>query len=442
MKQMRFQGGALPCESTRTRRHVRWALTALGLATLAACGGGGGSASTHSAKITPSASLSGVAVDGYLQGATVFLDLNRDGQLTAGEPSTLTDASGRYTLDTSALTLPLDGLKVVVTGGVDSDTGFDFTGRLVARVEDASTAQVVTPLTTLLDAMVAAGQAPDVATARTQVANALGFSTSEVAADPLTLLNSKPAIYAAQVSLQRAVEMLAAAQATPTQEPEQAQEQVMAALAQVVAAQSSKGSVKVGALLDQVSTTATETERQAAKQFAESLHDAVELALKDSDRAQGRAKSKAVLKAMDQVRRKAERSDDYDLDKHAKAVDASLGLTASAPVATLVSSGSSSTTSSSTTTAALTSASTALKSQYSITANAQPTNTAGRLLASNCFQCHGTGGGGGFDNIRGGEASEVKEFLRKTASADIMAAHAQGYTTAQLNSIIAYLQQR
>ena len=71
----------------------------------------------------------------------------------------------------------------------------------------------------------------------------------------------------------------------------------------------------------------------------------------------------------------------------------------------------------------------------------QPTNTEGRLLASNCFQCHGTLGLGGFDKIRGSEASEVMEFMTKTASRDIMAAHAQGYTPEQLKKIIAYLQQ-
>lgn len=68
-------------------------------------------------------------------------------------------------------------------------------------------------------------------------------------------------------------------------------------------------------------------------------------------------------------------------------------------------------------------------------------STEGRLLASNCFQCHGTNGTGGFDSIRGSEADEVLEFLTKTASKDIMAAHAQGYTRAQLLKIIAYLQQ-
>ena len=67
-----------------------------------------------------------------------------------------------------------------------------------------------------------------------------------------------------------------------------------------------------------------------------------------------------------------------------------------------------------------------------------------RLLASNCFQCHGTDGRGGFDSIRGGEASEVREYrnlAHEPASADIMAAHAQGYTDDQISQIIRFLQQ-
>lgn len=73
---------------------------------------------------------------------------------------------------------------------------------------------------------------------------------------------------------------------------------------------------------------------------------------------------------------------------------------------------------------------------------AQPAGSAGRLLASNCFQCHGTGGTGGFDSIRGSEASEVWKFLEKPATSGVMAAHVQGYTRAQLDAIVAYLQQR
>ena len=71
----------------------------------------------------------------------------------------------------------------------------------------------------------------------------------------------------------------------------------------------------------------------------------------------------------------------------------------------------------------------------------QPQSLSGRLLASNCFQCHGTGGLGGFDRITGGEANEVFEFLSDSPSSSIMAAHAQGFTQAQLRAIANYLAQ-
>jgi len=73
----------------------------------------------------------------------------------------------------------------------------------------------------------------------------------------------------------------------------------------------------------------------------------------------------------------------------------------------------------------------------------QPANTTGRLLASNCFQCHATGGQGGFEAIRG-EADEVQRYrslASHPARGDIMAAHAQGYTDAQITAVIRYLQQ-
>jgi cytochrome c553 len=66
----------------------------------------------------------------------------------------------------------------------------------------------------------------------------------------------------------------------------------------------------------------------------------------------------------------------------------------------------------------------------------------GRLLASNCFQCHGTNGSGGFDRIQG--STEVLSELRKFASGEedptgIMAAHAVGYTDEQLQLIADFL---
>jgi sulfide dehydrogenase cytochrome subunit len=67
----------------------------------------------------------------------------------------------------------------------------------------------------------------------------------------------------------------------------------------------------------------------------------------------------------------------------------------------------------------------------------------GRLLASNCFQCHGTAGRGGeFDTLAGKTKAEIVEELvemrAKNPRADIMFAHARGYTRAQIDALATY----
>ena len=68
----------------------------------------------------------------------------------------------------------------------------------------------------------------------------------------------------------------------------------------------------------------------------------------------------------------------------------------------------------------------------------------GRLLASNCFQCHGTNGSGGFEKLVGESQKEIYEKLRefgtgKEEASGIMAAHAMGFTDAQMQQIASYL---
>lgn len=70
--------------------------------------------------------------------------------------------------------------------------------------------------------------------------------------------------------------------------------------------------------------------------------------------------------------------------------------------------------------------------------------TEGRLLASNCFQCHGTYGSGGFEKLLGESEAEIYEELveyqeDEDFTTDIMAAHLQGYTDAQMRAIAKYL---
>lgn len=68
----------------------------------------------------------------------------------------------------------------------------------------------------------------------------------------------------------------------------------------------------------------------------------------------------------------------------------------------------------------------------------------GRLLASNCFQCHGTNGKGpGFDRLAGKSANELYDELREFRAGKegqgIMARHSMGYTDAQLRSLSQWL---
>ena len=66
-----------------------------------------------------------------------------------------------------------------------------------------------------------------------------------------------------------------------------------------------------------------------------------------------------------------------------------------------------------------------------------------RLLASNCFQCHGTNGqDGSFDGLAGESKkdalNELNEFRKKAANSNIMIPHARGYTAQQLDMIADY----
>jgi cytochrome c553 len=79
-----------------------------------------------------------------------------------------------------------------------------------------------------------------------------------------------------------------------------------------------------------------------------------------------------------------------------------------------------------------------------LAASAQVTVPSGRLLASNCFQCHGTNGRGpGFDKLAGKPSSELfrelKEFQSGEEGGGLMGKHAWGYTDAQLQALSQYL---
>ncbi|MEY4511389.1 MAG: hypothetical protein RLZZ450_3511 [Pseudomonadota bacterium] len=80
----------------RRTRLVRTASCALSLFVCSACATDDRADAPSSGN--PSREVSGVVVDGYLEGATVFLDLNGNHAQDADEPSTTTDAKGAFHL--------------------------------------------------------------------------------------------------------------------------------------------------------------------------------------------------------------------------------------------------------------------------------------------------------------------------------------------------------
>ncbi|MET4733448.1 hypothetical protein ABIE64_002175 [Thalassospira sp. MBR-102] len=106
--------------------------------------GGGGGSSAAAAGGSALKVLTGTAIDGYLQNATVFLDANGNGQLDNGEASTTTDANGKYSLSTN------DTGNIVVVGGTNTDTGLANNFTIVVD----SSASVISPVNAVATALV------------------------------------------------------------------------------------------------------------------------------------------------------------------------------------------------------------------------------------------------------------------------------------------------
>src|SRR5690606_34420309 len=98
---------------------------------IAACGGG--SSSDNSGAVVPvpdpvtTSLLNGKVIDGYVNGATIWLDINGNGIQDEDEPSTVSIEAGDYALELTAAQrecLPYATLYVdVPVGAIDEDSG-------------------------------------------------------------------------------------------------------------------------------------------------------------------------------------------------------------------------------------------------------------------------------------------------------------------------------
>lgn len=115
-------------------------LICIGVITLTACGGGNGGGTSV---------LSGKVVDGYINGATVCLDLNKNGVCDVGEPSGVTGVGGAYTLNMpqGAVLADVPVLVNVPVGAVDESEGTISKIFFLSSPADAS--QIISPFSTM-----------------------------------------------------------------------------------------------------------------------------------------------------------------------------------------------------------------------------------------------------------------------------------------------------
>ncbi|MCW3479884.1 hypothetical protein OL229_09995 [Neisseriaceae bacterium JH1-16] len=117
--------------------------------------GGSGNGGVDIPSLPSSMTISGRAIDGYLQGAKVCVDLNDNGECDPGDPSTTTSANGSYSLTVDPQ--QAWGKKMLAEIGpntVDISSGGHFpTSFILATViEDPTTPIHITPITTLVTA--------------------------------------------------------------------------------------------------------------------------------------------------------------------------------------------------------------------------------------------------------------------------------------------------
>lgn len=110
----------------------KWLVCASLALALTACGGGGSSSPEEKVETPPpppeTIGMSGKVIDGYVSGATVWLDINGNGILNSNnEPSVISGDAGRYSFEFTpeqASCVPYTTLYVdVPVGAMDEDTG-------------------------------------------------------------------------------------------------------------------------------------------------------------------------------------------------------------------------------------------------------------------------------------------------------------------------------
>ncbi len=132
-------------------------------------------------------------IDGYIAGATVFFDANKNGVKDADESSTITGPKGEYALDISWEKydknqngkIDAEEGNIVAFGGIDTDTGLPLETPVTAPVD----ATVVTMLTTLVVDLIDKGSTPETAQSLVKAGLGLPAEVDLTSLDPIDATN-------------------------------------------------------------------------------------------------------------------------------------------------------------------------------------------------------------------------------------------------------------
>ncbi|TAH31449.1 MAG: DUF4347 domain-containing protein [Oscillatoriales cyanobacterium] len=152
-------------------------------------------------------------IDGYISGATVFLDANKNGIKDTNEPSTITDTGGKFDLNIPFEIFdtnkngeidPSEG-NLVAIGGTDTATGLPLETPVTAPPDST----VVTLLTSLVADLIDKGIAPEAAQSLVKAALSLPAEVDLTSLDPiLATNNNQPGgvqVLAAMVKVQNTI---------------------------------------------------------------------------------------------------------------------------------------------------------------------------------------------------------------------------------------------
>ncbi|MFK7857227.1 MAG: hypothetical protein AB8B64_00290 [Granulosicoccus sp.] len=123
--------------------------------------------------------VTGRVADGYLQGATVCVDLNNSDSCDQNEPSALTGAGGVYDLNIPAGSEDKPIVAEIPAEAIDEDTG-EAIGKPLVFVAPADQPQFISPITTLVHQELQSNPSLNIEEAENAVKTLLGVNVQDV----------------------------------------------------------------------------------------------------------------------------------------------------------------------------------------------------------------------------------------------------------------------